>query len=33
MLIAMFCRPAPRMPAAMIPAMKYWTKVTPPPMS
>ena len=26
MLIAMFCRLAPRMPAAMIPAMKYWVK-------
>ena len=33
MLIAMFCRLAPRIPAAMTPAMKYWVKVTPPPMS
>ena len=33
MLIAMFCMLAPRMPDAMIPAMKYWVKVTPPPMS
>ena len=29
MLIAMFCRLAPRMPAAMIPAMKYWVKLHP----
>ena len=32
MLIAMFCRLAPRMPAAMIPAMKYWVNVTPNPI-
>ena len=31
--IAMFCRLAPRMPAAMIPAMKYWVKLTPLPRS
>ena len=33
MLIAMFCRLAPRMPAAMIPGMKYWMKLTPSPRS
>ncbi|CAB4928301.1 unannotated protein [freshwater metagenome] len=33
MPIAMFCRLAPRMPAAITPAMKYWVKVTPPPIS
>ena len=33
MLIAMFWKLAPRMPAAMIPAMKYWVKLTPSPRS
>jgi hypothetical protein len=33
MLIAMFCRLAPRMPAAITPAMKYWVNETPLPRS